>query len=389
MQFNNLSVVEFNNIIKNILDSEEMLFNCGVVGEISSFKITNNVAYFSLKDDFAVLNCVMFNPTNEYKIGEKVKVVGRPNYYVKGGKLNFNAIYITSFGEGEIYKNFLLLKEKLKQEGFFYNKKELPENVENIGVITSSKGAVLQDIISVTKRRNPMVNLFVFPVKVQGNNAEDEIVKGFEYFDKADKIDVIIVARGGGSAEDLSAFNTEKVARACYKSNKPVVSAVGHETDYTLLDLVADVRASTPSVAAEIAVKESKNKILDLFNKFDKIKNNMEQKINLYLNNFDYAFKECYETINKKVSKQNLRLYNFLNKISYLIKEKELKQMHLINSIELKLKNLNPSICFEKGFSLVEKDGKKIVESSSLKIGDEIDIKMRKGSIKAKVLKVE
>ena len=117
MQFNNLSVVEFNNIVKNIFDSEEMLFNCGVFGEISSFKITNNIAYFSIKDEYAVLSCVWFSPDKEYKIGEKVKVVGRPNYYVKGGKLNFAVNYIESFGEGDIYKKFLLLKEKLKAEG--------------------------------------------------------------------------------------------------------------------------------------------------------------------------------------------------------------------------------------------------------------------------------
>lgn len=389
MQFNNLSVVEFNNIVKNIFDSEEMLYNCGVVGEISSFKITNNIAYFTIKDELAVLNCIWFNVDKEYKIGEKVKVVGRPNYYIKGGKLNFNVNFVTSFGEGEIFKKFLLLKEKLSKEGFFFNKKELPESVNNIGVITSSKGAVIQDIISVIKRRSPSTNIYIYPVKVQGVNSEEEIVKGFNIFSDFNKIDLLIVARGGGSNEDLSPFNAEIVAKACFKFNKPVISAVGHETDYTLLDLVADVRASTPSVAAEIAVKESKSKIIDLKSKFEKIKYLFEQKLEKNILNAKQNAKNLTQILDKILTKNAIKIKSYKEKISYLFKEKEIKTEHFLNEKKLKLEVLNPTFSLDKGFALLKKGKDWITKKSQIKENDELDIILKDAKIKAKVLKVE
>jgi len=389
MQFNNLSVIEFNNIIKNILDSEEMLFNCGVVGEISSFKITNNTAYFAIKDEMAVLNCVWFNANKEFKVGEKVKVVGRPNYYAKGGKLNFNVNFITSFGEGEIFKKFLALKEKLKLEGFFFNKKELPENVNNIGVITSNKGAVIRDIISVTKRRNPNTNIFIYPVKVQGEGAEREIVKGFNAFCNFDKIDLLIVARGGGSNEDLSPFNSEIVAKACYTFNKPVISAVGHETDYTLLDLVADIRASTPSVAAEIAVKESKNQILELKLKKDKIQLLINRKLEENAYRLFESKKELANLIEDKIFKSKLKLLNTKSEILYNIREKQIKAEHLLEKINYKLISLNPKLALEKGYALIEKNGEHINSVAKIFEGDEVGLRLNDGKLKAKILKVE
>lgn len=389
MQFNNLSVVEFNNIVKNIFDSEEMLYNCGVVGEISSFKITNSIAYFTIKDELAVLNCIWFNVDKEYKIGEKVKVVGRPNYYVKGGKLNFNVNFVTSFGEGEIFKKFLLLKEKLSKEGVFFNKKELPESVNNIGVITSSKGAVIQDIISVVKRRNPSTNIYIYPVKVQGVNSEEEIVKGFDIFGDFDKIDLLIVARGGGSNEDLSPFNAEIVAKACFKFDKPVISAVGHETDYTLLDLVADVRASTPSVAAEIAVKESKSKVLDLKSKFEKIKYLFEQKIEKGIVNNRQYVKNLTQILDKNITKNIIKIRSCKEKIFYLFKEKEIKTEHFLNEMKFKLEALNPMFSLDKGFALLKMGKERITKKSQIKENDELDIILKDAKITAKVIKVE
>lgn len=388
MLFDNLSVVEFNNIIKNILDSEEMLFNCAVVGEISSFKITGNVAYFTIKDEFAVLNCVLFNPDKEYKIGDKVKVVGKPNYYVKGGKFSFNANFVVSFGEGEIFKRFNELKEKLKLEGFFVNKKELPKNVENIGVITSGTGAVIKDIIAVTKRRNPNVNIFIYPVKVQGNNAESEIVKGLEFFNIFN-IDVIIVARGGGSNEDLSAFNTEIVARACFKCDKTIISAVGHETDYTLIDLVADIRASTPSVAAEIAVKESKNKLYELMVKYREIKRLISDKIVSSKNNLISIKQDLNTKIKQLMFKKQIELSKYKSKIVYIFNQHFLKIEHNFDKLKHGLLQLNPTSICKKGFVKTTKNEKVITSVKDLKINDEINIDYIDGKIKAKVLKVE
>lgn len=388
MYFNNLSVVEFNNIIKNILDSEEMLFNCTVVGEISSFKITNNVAYFAIKDDYAVLNCVLFGVDKEYKIGEKVKVVGRPNYYVKGGKLSFNASFIVSFGEGEIFRRFNELKEQLKKEGYFLNKKSLPDNIENIGIITSGTGAVIKDIISVSKRRNPNINIYVFPVKVQGINAEYEIKKGLEFFNNF-KVDAIIVARGGGSNEDLSPFNTEVVARACYLCEKPVISAVGHETDYTLLDLVADIRASTPSVAAEIAVKESKNQLNELIFKYKQIKKYIENKINNYINKLDLIKFNLDDKIQKVLLFNQIKLSKIKSRLKFAIEQKILNTNNKLENLQYKLASLNPKLMLDKGFIKVYKNDYKITTIKEIKEDDIIDLKFKDGNVKVKILKVE
>lgn len=388
MQFNNLSVVEFNNIIKNIFDSEEMLFNCAVVGEISSFKITGNIAYFTIKDEYSILNCIWFSPDKDYKIGEKVKVVGRPNYYVKGGKLSFNVNLITSFGEGQIYQNFLALKEKLSKEGFFLSKKDLPHIIKNIGVVTSSKGAVVKDIISVAKRRNPTVNLFIFSCKVQGENAEKEICKGINFFSNFD-VDVIIVARGGGSNEDLSVFNTEEVARACFVCDKPIISAVGHETDYTLIDLVADIRASTPSVASEIAVKDSLNYISEL--QFRYLKLNKLIKSFMVRNSFDLKVKS--ELINDLATKKINRNFSMLEKsllsLNYLINSKLEKEQYNLDERNVILKTNCPTNLAQKGYAQVLKNGEKVLTIGDIKNDEEIELIFVDGKAKVKVLEVK
>ncbi|MBE5745865.1 MAG: exodeoxyribonuclease VII large subunit [Clostridiales bacterium] len=388
MHFNNLSVVEFNNIIKNIFDSEEMLFNCAVVGEISSFKITNNIAYFTIKDEYAVLNCVLFNADKEYKVGEKVKVVGRPNFYVKGGKFSFNASFLISFGEGEIFRRFNELKEQLKLEGFFLNKKELPEDVKNIGVITSSTGAVIKDIISVTKRRNPNINLYVYPVKVQGNNSENEIVNGINFFNNFN-VDILIVARGGGSNEDLSAFNTEKVARACFVCQKPIISAVGHETDYTLIDLVADIRASTPSVAAEIAVKESKNKLQELKLLYKEISRLVNNNLSLLKERVEELNENINSLMGSKLIKKQIELNKIKADLKYAINTNVNKIEHLYESVKNKIEYLNPEIIYQKGFVKLIKKDKKITSIKDICVNDELDLILLDGKIKTKVLKVE
>lgn len=388
MQFNNLSVVEFNNIIKNIFDSEEMLFNCAVVGEISSFKITGNIAYLTIKDEYSILNCIWFSPDKDYKIGEKVKVVGRPNYYVKGGKLSFNVNLITSFGEGQIYQNFLALKEKLSKEGFFLSKKDLPHIIKNIGVVTSSKGAVVKDIISVAKRRNPTVNLFIFSCKVQGENAEKEICKGINFFANFD-VDVIIVARGGGSNEDLSVFNTEEVARACFVCDKPIISAVGHETDYTLIDLVADIRASTPSVASEIAIKDSLNYISEL--QFRYLKLNKLIKSFMVRNSFDLKVKS--ELINdlatKKINKNFSMLEKSLLSLHYLINSKLEKEQYILDERNVVLKINCPTNLAQKGYAQVLKNGKKVLTIGDIKNDEEIELIFVDGKANVKVLEVK
>ncbi len=383
MQFNNLSVTEFNNIVKNIFDSEEMLFNCMVVGEVSSFKITGGIAYFTIKDDFACLNCVWFSPNENLKIGDKVKVVGRPNFYVKGGKLNFNVVYVTSFGEGDIYKRFLLLKEKLAKEGYFINKKELPTSVKSIGVVTSSKGAVIKDIISVVKRRNPTVDIYIFPSKVQGAGADKEICKGINFFNDSN-VDVIIVARGGGSSEDLDAFNSELVAKACFVCEKPIISAVGHETDYTLIDLVADVRAATPSVAAEIAVKESKNYLTLLKLDCDRLNAAVLRKLEIVKQKLDYSIK-TENALKVKLENVKNQFYQIFNNLKYVVQRKSDLVNLKIKEVKHNCEMQNPKLFLEKGYAFVENENGKVETVKDLKIDDKVKIYLSGGFATAKI----
>ncbi|MBQ3494521.1 MAG: exodeoxyribonuclease VII large subunit, partial [Clostridia bacterium] len=269
-----LTVTQVGTYIKQIFDAEEMLSYIRVIGEISGLSISKGVAYFVLKDENAQLQCVCFSPEKfSFNNGDKVYATGTPKYYVKGGKLNFNVSKIEQAGLGELYINFLMLKQKLELLGYFdaANKKPIPKNIKRIGVVTSAEGAVIQDIINVRNRRNKNVDIVLYPVKVQGVGAEYEIKKGIEFFDNYD-VDVVVVARGGGSLEDLMPFNTEVVAKAVFYANKPIVSAVGHETDFTICDFVADLRAPTPSVASELLcedIQAKKQNVLSLLKRLN------------------------------------------------------------------------------------------------------------------------
>ncbi|MEG1805384.1 MAG: exodeoxyribonuclease VII large subunit, partial [Clostridia bacterium] len=252
-----LSVVQLNRILNQIFNAEELLHGILVSGEVTNFKIAGAHAYFNLKDDEAQISCTFFNITKSstmtVKNGDKVIVRGTPDFYVKGGTLTLKVNKMTPQGLGELYIKFLELKERLAKEGLFdeSHKIAIPVNPKRIGVVTSRTGAVIQDIINVTSRRNPYTDIVLFPVKVQGENAEIEIARGVTKLDEAKIVDVIIVGRGGGSMEDLQAFNTEIVARAVYNCQTPIISAVGHETDFSLCDFASDLRAPTPSAAAE------------------------------------------------------------------------------------------------------------------------------------------
>ena len=206
-----LSVNQFNTFVKNILDAEEFLSNICVYGEVTNFKMSGGHAYFDLKDETAMLSCVKFGASDlNIKNGDLVTAFGKVNFYVKSGRLNFLVGRVTTAGMGDLYQRFLMLKQKLEKEGFFAEeiKKQIPRFAKNIGVVTSETGAVIRDIIHVTRLKNPYTNIIVYPSRVQGTGAEDDIVRGIEYFNTRDDIDTIIIARGGGSLEDLAPFNT-------------------------------------------------------------------------------------------------------------------------------------------------------------------------------------
>ncbi|MBO7527614.1 MAG: exodeoxyribonuclease VII large subunit, partial [Clostridia bacterium] len=255
MSFKPISVSQLNGYIRQIFDAEELLHGISVYGEISGWSYTRGTAYFTLKDEGGALSCVCFDikENEHFKDGDSVMVIGSAKYYAKGGKLNFNVVKIEPYGESILYKKFLELKNKLEELGYFNpdNKKPIPKNIARIGVVTSAEGAVIQDIINVRTRRNPNIDIVLYPAKVQGINAEKEIAEGIKFLDQWN-VDAIVVARGGGSMEDLMPFNTIEVADAIHDCNKFILSAVGHETDFTICDFCSDLRAPTPSAAAEL-----------------------------------------------------------------------------------------------------------------------------------------
>ncbi len=386
-----LSVGQVNNYIKNIFEAEVMLQNICVFGEVSSYKISNNIAYFNLTDETGLLPCVLFNASrfDTPNIGDVILAVGSVSYYAKGGKLSFNANHIAPYGKGLLYEKFLKLKNELEAKGYFDSsrKKPLPERVKRIGVVTSSTGAVIQDIINVTTRRNRTVDIVLYPVKVQGIGAELDIANGINFFSEYDKVDVVIVARGGGSMEDLQPFNTEIVATAAYNCKKPIVSAVGHETDFTIIDFVADLRAPTPSAAAECVV----NNLSDDYNLvegyFDFCYDKLQQKIKSIKQNLEVASNSIYYNAKNKLIKNCNVLESLILTLNHLI---NLKQTNIENNLNLltnKLNSLNPKYPLEKGYAKVEFNGKVIKSNKDVKENNLYDLIFIDG--KSKVLGVK
>lgn len=357
-----LSVTTISSYLKQILDNDQLLYKVKVYGEISSFNISNRVAYFGLNDENALLNCVSFYPEDlqEMKIGDKVIVQGSPNYYIKGGRLSFNVEKIELFGEGELYKNFLLLKQKLEKEGLFDldRKKPFPKTIKKIGIVTSETGAVIQDIINVSTRRDSEINLVLFPVKVQGMLAEQSIVKGINYFSTSD-VDAVIVARGGGSEEDLLPFNTEAVVRSVSNCSKFVVSAVGHETNYTLVDFVADLRAPTPSAAAELLVKEKKSYIQELNRLYLRLNYLIDAKIERFQN----VIRSNAISLNNNIERQFETSQNKLSMLTSLINHQ------------------NPLEILSKGYSKLEKNGLRVDSVNNVSLNDEICCNLFDGAL--------
>lgn len=380
-----ISISQFSNYVKNIFDAEIMLHHIFLYGEVSSYTISNNIAYFTLKDEEALLNCVMFGASNfdRPNIGDSVLVQGSPNYYVKGGKFSFQVTHIEPYGKGKLYEDFLKLKEELNSLGYFdeKNKKPIPQRVKRIGVVTSKEGAVIQDIINVTSRRNPTIDIVLYPVKVQGIGAEQEIAQGIHYFSNYGGVDCVVVARGGGSAEDLQAYNTKEVANAVHFCSLPVISAVGHETDYSICDFCSDLRVPTPSAAAEVFAWD----------------------LNETISTIDRTYHCCHESMERKVQKQEDDIRVNLNSIisqtkvqldkmlATIDKNTMLLKMKLQNKVMLqeqkialyqqKLAHLNPLELLSKGYVRVRKNGKVIKSRKEVSPHDELQTTFIDGTI--------
>lgn len=387
------SVTQLNNHIKEMFDSAVEFHGISVYGEISSYNISNGVAYFNLKDENSLLPCTLFSPYRfeAPKIGDQVYVVGSMNYYVKGGRLSFNANSIHAYGKGVLYENFLKLKQELEDLGYFdvSKKRRIPEFVKRIGVVTSATGAVIRDIINVTTRRNSSVDIVLYPVKVQGVGAESEIVKGINFFDKEKNVDVIIVARGGGSAEDLQPFNTKIVADSVFACSTPVVSAVGHETDFTICDFVADLRAPTPSAAAEIVVWDKQDFLARLDAFFETTKMMLEHKINNIKNKIDRSFEKIGNFVIIKTQKiKNLLNFNF-EKCYNLLDKKIIFLENRVKMHENHMRVVNPHNLAVLGYVKIKKDNAVIASVANLKVKDHISFEFVDGTVGAVVDELE
>ena len=380
-----LSVLQFNTFVKNILDAEDFLSNISVFGEVTNFKISGGHAYFDLKDESAMLSCVKFGAADlTIKNGDQITVYGKVNFYVKSGRLNFIVAKAEAAGMGELYQRFLLLKEKLEKQGYFREeiKKPIPKFAKHIGVVTSKTGAV---IINVTKSKNPYTDIVVYPSKVQGDGAENEIVSGIKYFNTRDDIDTIIIARGGGSLEDLAPFNTENLVLEIFNSNKPIISAVGHETDFTLCDFASDLRVPTPSVAAEVAVFNYYEQI----NQIQQIEYNNYYFITKHLNDDKKILSNLAYSVNDKVKlKLSLSFADvnlLINGINEKINKIVISKSNNFDAITKVISKLNPLEILKNGYSVIEKNKTKVSSIKNVNVGDELNLTLCDGKILAKV----
>ena len=383
-----ISVTKFNNYVKNIFNAEELLHNVKIVGEVFGVSIAKSSTYFTLKDEESSLPCICFysDIMQTVKEGDSVAITGSPNFYTKQGRFNFVVSKIEPYGQGILYQRFLELKEKLLKEGIFdeAHKKPIPKSIKRIGVVTSKDGAVIQDIKNVTWRRNPAVDIVLYNTKVQGNGAEEEIKAGIDFFSEYDGVDVVVVARGGGSLEDLAAYNTEVVARATYNCKKPIISAVGHETDFTIIDFASDLRAPTPSAAAELLTPDTQsNKALlkkDLSRLSRLLENYIADKTVEFQGNKNIIF-DLFETkiknYKQKLDKLTLTLSSKLN--AFVIDAKYALEIKLA-----KLNKLNPLDILRLGYAKIEQSGKAVTSANSIDEKADILISFADGQVVTK-----
>ena len=387
-----LSVLQFNSFVKNILDAEQFLSNISVFGEVTNFKISGGNAYFDLKDENSLLSCVKFGAGDlEIKNGDLITVFGKVNFYVKSGRLNFIVARTQAYGMGDLYQRFLELKERLEKEGFFKEeiKKEIPRYARKIGVVTSETGAVIRDIVKVARRKNKHIDIVVFPSKVQGVGAEDDIVKGVKYFNTRNDIDIIIIARGGGSLEDLAPFNTEKIVKGIFESKIPIISAVGHETDFTLCDFASDLRVATPSVASEIAVFDYTETITKIIKINDAFKMRLLSRLKESQKNLKVYSEIIAKSIKLRVSENLSIVLKNIKDIENVIQLKSQDRKVNVEKIIELLSKLNPLEILKKGYSFLEKDNKKILSVDSVSVDDNIDILLADGKLSAVIKKKE
>ena len=398
MMKNVYSVGQVNTYIKNMFAQDFMMQRICIKGEVSNCKYhTSGHIYFTLKDATGTLNAVMFAGYRRgmkftMKEGDNVIVTGSVEIYERDGKYQLYAKEIELDGAGNLYLKFEALKRELEEMGMFASeyKKPIPKYAKRVGVVTAPTGAAVQDIRNISSRRNPYVQLILYPALVQGDGAAASIVKGIETLD-AMNLDVIIVGRGGGSIEDLWAFNEEEVARAIFNCNTPVISAVGHETDTTIADFVSDMRAPTPSAAAELAVFDYRilNEQLDTMRR--RMHQNMIQKVNvsrMRMQNMEMKLRNL--SPENRLRENRMYIAELEQRMEQLMQRIFMEKKHRVAILSERMERVSPLQKLSSGYAYVAGcDGKAVTSTAQVQRGDEVMIHVLDGRFKAEVKEIE
>ena len=398
MTRNVYTVRQVNAYIKNMFAQDYMLNRIYVKGEVSNCKYhTSGHIYFSLKDESGTIACVMFAGQRgglsfRMSEGQQVIVLGSVSVYERSGSYQIYAKEIRLDGEGLLYEKFQALKKELEEMGMFAPeyKKTIPAYAKRIGIVTAPTGAAIRDIMNISYRRNPYVQLILYPAQVQGEGAKMSIVRGIRMLEKQ-KVDVIIVGRGGGSIEDLWAFNEEEVARAIFECEIPIISAVGHETDTTIADYVADLRAPTPSAAAELAVFDYRQLEKQMSEYKFKMQRVLSQKIEIYRMKLEKAgTKLKFLHPENKMREYRQRLMELEDRLRNHMQNHMQMKKHRFQIYLEKMKGLSPLEKLNQGFAYVETEEKKVLKSiSQLKAGEQITVYVTDGIVDATVCNIK
>jgi len=392
------SVTLLNEYVRDLFAEDDRLSGFELSGEISEFKIAaSGHCYFKIKDNKSSVSCVMFRMyfrgvDFEPKIGDEVTVMGSADLYPAAGSFQVQVIRMSKKGKGDLYEQYQLLCEQLRKEGLFdqEHKLAIPVLPRKIGVITSPSGAVIHDITETLNRRNPHYHLVVYPAAVQGVSCPEEVCRGLEYFEKTHDVDVVIVARGGGSYEDLFGFNHESIARMIYSMTIPVISAIGHDVDYTICDHVADLRAPTPTAAAEL--------VLGNYDKLTNDVNNASAALDIAVEKFIESRRQIIHNFaNHKAlasplfyaAQKKSEIDSISDKIDLLIQGKIANEKAKISSISENLESLNPVNVLLRGYSFVSgPDGSAVESVEDIAVGSEVTIRFSDGSADASIKKI-
>ena len=391
---NIFSVGQINRYVKNMFTQDFILQKIYEKGEVSNCKYhTSGHIYFSLKDETGVLSCVMFAGHRRglafrMKDGDRVVVGGAVDVYERDGRYQLYAKEISLEGAGALYERFLALKTELEEMGMFAQeyKQPIPAFIHRLGVVTAPTGAAVQDIRNISLRRDPYLQIILYPALVQGEGAADSIVRGIHMLDQAE-VDVIIVGRGGGSIEDLWAFNEEKVARAIFECRTPIISAVGHETDFTIADFVADLRAPTPSAAAELAVADFRQILQNIAGLRDRMQKAMQRMAELgRAQLMQYQMRFQYLNPEAKLRDNRQRLADLDELLRRAMKNRIAEERHMLGIYLERYRGLSPLYKLNQGYSFVsDREGNGIISTKQVHSGDLLEISVTDGVIEAEV----